>query len=138
MQGDQKYQISKHLRSGAFADFFSGQVPGNFPVAVATETIVEALNAKSRIVLLSQATLLSHAGAHPEVTLERYQWLQSLVDDGDIIPDRERHLIVYAHDGEWWVAVLKGTLNGEIFLQTYHRSNPDHIRRIKKRGTKPL
>jgi hypothetical protein len=131
-------EIGIRLKSEEFARFLSGRVPGYFPVAIATEAIAGILEAESRTVLLSQETLLSHAGEHPEVTQERYQFLQPLLDHGETVRDRTRHVIVYAHDGEWWVAVLKGTVKGEIFLQSYHRSNPDHVRRIKKRGSKPL
>jgi hypothetical protein len=130
--------ITKRLRSAEFSRFLSGEVPGYFAVAVATEEIASILEAKSRVVLLSQATILSHMGVHSEVTQERYQFLQTLLDHGELIQDRDRHVIVYAHDGEWWVAVLKRTSKGEIFLQSYHRSNPDHLRRIKKRLEAPF
>jgi hypothetical protein len=130
--------IRDGINSKAFAHFLSGTVPGYFPVAIASDYIAEILSAASKMVLLSQATILSHSGVHPEVTPERYTFLQTLIDRGEVVRDRARHVIVYGQDNDWWVAILKGTIKGEIFLQSYHRSNPDHVRRIKKRGSMPL
>ena len=49
---------------------------------------------------------------------------------------RENHVIVAHQDGQWWFAALKVTGDRkEVYLQTFHRSNPGQIARLTRRGT---
>lgn len=122
------------LESREFFAFLSGDVPGDFPIAVLRGELLDRIGAGFHAVLLSQETLRKQQRKHREVNADGYRFLQALLDEGEIVQDGDRHVIVYGWNGQWWTAILKGTRNGEAYLQSYHRSNPDHVRRIRKRG----
>jgi len=130
-----KIEVHKLVMSDMFVRFLAGQSGVNiFPVAILPARARETIGISTKVVFLSQETLQKQQTKHSDIETKHYQTLQGLLDKGDIVHDREKHIIVYFHDLCWWTAVIKGTRNGEAYLQSYHRSNAEHVQRIKKRG----
>ena len=86
-----KTWIQGGLTGPDFKAFFDGKIKGNFPVAVLDEDYKKAIGAKSHVVYLSDETLSKQRGwikgvtGHPELTLEEYQKIPSIISKGQLI-----------------------------------------------------
>lgn len=103
-------------------------------VARLPEDIRQRLAVSGKEVLLSRQTLEKQK-KHPEITQEHYErFLQRLLDEGERIYDRERHVVVIQSASPPYVAVLKATRAGdEVYLQSLRRSDEKNIAALRAR-----
>lgn len=114
-------------------DFLASDASGIVVVALLPADIQRHLGAKTTRVFLSSETRDSHK--KHRWTAEAFARLQSILDQGEVREDRERHVIVAHHDSAWWCAVIKVTVGRrEVYLQSLRRSNNDQIANIRMRG----
>lgn len=97
-----------------FQRFFSGEIKGEFPVAVLKPEDQKILGAESQVVLLSQESLAAHIAKHPEIGLDDYRKIQQLLDGGAVyrVPGRHERLIYITLDQVLYRAALKKTADG--------------------------
>lgn len=106
------------------------------PIVVARipSDIKNTLNASSDNVLLSRYTADKQA-KHPEITADSFAWLQDILDRGERLYDKRNHATVIHHREQPYVAVVKATVDGgEVYLQSFRRSDAKNIASLKKRA----
>ena len=81
---------------------------------------------------LSAETVL----AHPRFAgFDTADWLrvQRIVDEGEWAARGRTHRLLWLEkDGKPWLAVLKRTKAGEVYLQSYRRADPRKIRKMRQ------
>ncbi|MGK5081555.1 hypothetical protein [Janthinobacterium sp. HLX7-2] len=100
------------LKGPAFGRFFAGQSAESFPVGVLRPQDMQAVGAKTQTVYLSPASLAAHVEKHPEVTLEDYQKIPDILDQGEVYQQGDARLVYLARDGVLYRAALKRTQDG--------------------------
>ena len=94
-----------------FDHFLSGQIKGDFPLAVIDDTSPASVD-KPSLALLSQESLTTHLAAHPETRLQDYRLTQQILDNGHAYLQGDRRL-VYATIGDVkYRAVLDPAMDG--------------------------
>lgn len=125
-----KAQVQQLVRSNNFKRFVNKPVAGEeLPVAMLPADQAQALQAQTRVVMLSGETLGKQARNHPDVTPEDYAWAQLAVDAGERIQDGPR-AAVYLLEQDGWVAVVKATRTGQgLYLSSFRRISSNEVRR---------
>lgn len=101
------------VNSPVFNAFFTGKLPGEFPIAVLPLADQVLLGAETATVLLSQHSLTEHLAAHPEIGLADYLQIQSILEDGEVYRQGEERLIYLSIAGVAYRAALKRTADGQ-------------------------
>lgn len=112
---------------------------GNEPIAIAfvPKDIQDILSAQAELVLLSRYTVEKQQRHHPEITPEKYLWIQDLIDKGDRLRGKEKHIVVLQHRESPYVAVFKATNDGmEVFLQSFRRTDAKDIANLRRRDAR--
>ena len=119
--------VHREVQTEGFLAFASGRAAfegEERTVALASAAHVEALGlgARARAVHLSGDTVRGH-DRFADFEAEDWRRVQRIVDDGEWVARRTNHRLVWIEEsGEPWVAVLKRTAGGEIYLQSYRRA----------------
>ena len=130
--------VARAVAAPDFLDFASGRAarPGEErTVAIAGAARLQALRLgpgdRARAVRLSAETVL----AHPRFAgFDTADWLrvQRIVDEGEWAARGGTHRLLWLEDaGKPWLAVLKRTKAGEVYLQSYRRARPQEIERTR-------
>jgi len=101
------------VNSSIFARFFSGELHGEFPVAVLPVEDQALLGSDTATVLLSQHSLSTHLLSHPEIGLADYRKIQTILEEGEVYRQGDERLIYLALDGVIYRAALKRTMDGQ-------------------------
>ncbi len=72
---------------------------GEFPVGLLPPDLAGQINAKTGTVVLSAETAAKQLRRHPEITPAEYTAVQEAIDRGEVIRDRDRHLVFILEDG---------------------------------------
>jgi len=121
--------LAKQYLTGAvtgpdFKRFFEGKIGGNFPVAVLSENMQQAIGSRNQTIYLSGESLSKNRDHHPELKLDEYQKLPNIISDNAdvIIKDGEQSVIFIALEGRYYQAVVKSTKTGEnVFMTSLRR-----------------
>lgn len=76
--------VSEFLRGPVFERFFDGKIAGEFPVAVLSEADKAAMGSKAQTVLVSKAHMETIKSAAPEISINDFELIQTLIATGDI------------------------------------------------------
>jgi hypothetical protein len=75
---------------------------------------------------LSEETLAKQLRVHPEITLNKYAFVQDIVNRGREITDVKDGALIYALEEEGYVAVIKATTSGKaVFMTSFRRLSSD-------------
>ena len=107
----------------------------DFPVAVLSAAISDAIGARSRIVRLSAETAAKQATRHPDVAPGDYANIQRILDGGELFREGDRWVAGFAEvEGLLWRTVVKATRNkSEIYAVSLHRANEYNLRSAQRR-----
>jgi hypothetical protein len=111
------YQLAKSnvndlLSSPIFKQFFDGQLAGEFPVAVLNAADMKAIDATVPTVMLSQESLAAHLKKYPEVGLEDYLKVPTILEQGEVYKQGDQWLIYLMLGDVRYRAALKRTQDG--------------------------
>lgn len=111
---------------------------GSVPVAMLPRLLADELGATTRVVRYSARTVEEH-GHHPEVGPDVLPLIGDLVLDATVVAEAAgaRALQFFGADpaGKLWKLVVKSTVDGkELYLVTWHRSNPRALRKALAEG----
>jgi hypothetical protein len=138
-----KQWMAQFVKEPAFARFISGEIKGNFPVAVLDEAARKAIGAESQTAWLSDDSLSKNKGlqpersnGHPELTVEEYRLLPKVIGDPLLVVEKEGYKEVFAGEGRgFYLAVVKTTKGkDELFVQSYRRASISDLQRERKTG----
>ena len=101
------------VNSPIFNSFFTGKLPGEFPVAVLPTADQALLGSETATVLLSQHSLTEHLVTHPEIGLTDYLKIQTILETGEVYRQGDERLVYLAIAGISYRAVLKRTVDGQ-------------------------
>ncbi len=107
-----KSNVNDLLASPIFKQFFNGQLAGEFPVAVLNAADMKAIDATAPTVMLSQESLAAHLKKHPEVGLEDYLKIPTILEQGEVYKQGEQRLIYLMLGDVRYRAALKRTQDG--------------------------
>ncbi len=122
-----RLNVAALINAPLFSRFMTGDMDGEFPVAVLNPVDQQVLEADSGVVLLSQHSLAAHLEKHPEIGLEDYRRIQQLLDQGTVwqVPGKPERLVYITLDGVTYRAALKKTADGRknYFLSLFRVKN---------------
>jgi len=131
VQADVFLRFFRRAEQAAVQVKASGKRPGNqfgeFPVAVLRPDDMQALGAKSPVVVISNSSLAEHLAKHPEIGLADYRKIQRLLDESrEVYRQGDERLVYITLDGVRYRAVLKRTRDGRknYFLSLFRDTNP--------------
>jgi hypothetical protein len=101
------------VNSPIFNEFFTGKLPGEFPIAVLPAADQVLLGSETATVLLSQQSLSAHLVSHPEIGLTDYVKIQEILETGEVYQQGELRLIYLVIAGTSYRAALKRTTDGQ-------------------------
>lgn len=126
----------RELIQGKPFEQFMTKPSGEWPIAALSADMKQLLGSKVNAVMLSAETLRKQHANHPELSLEEYQLIPDIVDDGKVI-DRGDNKLVFFHTADhFYKASLKVTGNRqELFLTTFYRTDAREFERDLRKGT---
>ena len=130
--------VGRPWRGALFRRHLTGSSEGDWPVAVAPSSALEAAGGQSHSVRLSSATAAKQTERHDDLRSEDYALAQRILDEGELFMAGPRHVMGFIEiDGRPWRAVLKVTSDGsETYLVSFHKAQPYDLvaaRRHRKR-----
>lgn len=115
--------IDTAMQGPAFEQFVSGKTQGAFPVAVLRAAERQALGTEAQVAYLSSETLAKQLQRHPEIGLEDYRKIATIVDDGDVYQQAGNRLIYLQEEGYVYRLALKVAKDGrELFVLSLFRT----------------
>ena len=121
------------MRSDEFRKHLAGTTDSDLPVAVLRPNLADALSTSASAVRLSQWNAAKQLYRDPVPLPVDYARVQRMFDDGIVVLERTRHIVAFLEEDDvWWRVVVKSTPN-ELYLTTYHRSNPRQVQRFRRR-----
>ena len=107
-----------------FRRHLSGASDGDWPVAVLSAAVLDAIGGKSKTVRLSGETAAKQTVNHPDLKPEDYARVQRILDGGETFRGFDRQVVGFFEDDDrLWRVVVKSTQDGsETFLVTYHKA----------------
>lgn len=113
--------IARLRDAPVFDHFLSGQLQGNFPVAVVGRT-GQAAAKKPTLALLSQQSLTGQLAVNPEAKLQDYRLVQQILDQGQVAQHGDQRVVIAAIDEVTYRAVLNPATDGsKNFMLTLFR-----------------
>jgi hypothetical protein len=115
----------------------SGAVQGEkLPVAVLDQEYQKMFGADSKVVQMSDETLLKQVAKRPSLMAADYARVQSVIEAGQlIVKDRDRHRVFIKQNGKLYYAVVKVTQDrSELYLQSFRRSNREDAQSVREQG----
>lgn len=126
--------VADVVEMGHFARWLD-EPGGTYPVGVLSPELQRAVQAKEKVVVLSDDTLAKQRRVHPELDVDEYRLLPAIVDGGEVIQDGERTLVFLERFGRLYVAAVKSTATGRgLFLTSFRRANQDELARQRSKG----
>jgi hypothetical protein len=106
------------------------------PVAVLDQEYQEMFDADSKVVQMSDETLLKQVAKRPSLMAADYARVQSVIEAGQlIVKDRDRHRVFIKQNGKLYYAVVKVTQDrSELYLQSFRRSNREDAQSVREQG----
>ena len=127
--------VAKVVASKAFQMFATTNKDGEMPVAVLTERLQRELGASVKTVRLSRDDRDKQLRKGKQEGRDRYDLLQKMIDDGEVIQYREQAISLYEYEGEWYQAAIRRTNAGnELYLKSLRRADREQLERDRKRG----
>lgn len=115
--------IDTAMQGPAFEQFVAGKTHGAFPVAVLRQQERQALGTQAQVAYLSSETLSKQRQRHPEIGLEDYRKIATIVDDGDVYQQAGNRLIYLQEEGYVYRLALKVARDGmELFVLSLFRT----------------
>lgn len=115
--------IDTAIQGPAFERFVAGKTQGAFPVAVLRPQDQVALGTKSQVAYLSGDTLAKQIERHPEIGLDDYRKIPTIVDDGDVYQQAGNRLVYLQDQGYVYRLALKVSRDGkELFVLSLFRT----------------
>ncbi|MFV0475339.1 MAG: phage minor head protein [Pikeienuella sp.] len=112
-----------------------GSASGAVPVAMLSESAAEALGAKTRVALYSSETAEKERRKHGDAALDLLALTQEAFDGPDVFPDDRSRVAFVEVRGKLWRIVLKATQDkAEIYITSFHRSNPKQLEKWRRRS----
>ena len=113
-----------------------GSATGSVPIAMLSDELAQALDARSRAVLFSDSTAAKIRTKHAEVDGANLARLQDLMEAGEVRRTKDRHITVIGPGTLPWLAVLKRTADGsETYLSTIYKiSSARYLARLRQRS----
>lgn len=109
--------IDTAMQGPAFEQFISGKTEGAFPVAVLRPQEQQALGSQASVAYLSSESLAKQLRKHPEIGLEDYRRIATIVDDGDVYSQAGNRLIYLQEEDYVYRLALKVARDGmELFV----------------------
>lgn len=105
--------VKELVNSPIFTSFFSGQLPGEFPIAVLPPADQILLGSETATVLLSQHSLSEHLATHPEIGITDYLKVQTILETGEVYRQGDERLVYLTVGGVVYRAALKRTGDGQ-------------------------
>ena len=121
-----------------FRRHLSGASGGDWPVAVLSAAVLNAIGGKSKTVRLSGETAAKQTVNHHDLEAKDYARVQRIFDGGELFAEHGTRAIGFLEeDGRLWRAVVKAMKDGrETYLATLHKAQPNDVvttrRRLKK------
>jgi len=119
-----------------FAAWLDGQAgPRRRRIARLPQDLAEAIDARVTSVELSRQTAIKQTREHPELDPEAYDLVAPLLATGDVWRVDDKTLLAIGDlEGKLWQGVVKAQgEGGELFLKTFHRTNPKKRRKVNER-----
>jgi len=110
--------MDRFVAEPAFGRFISGEIKGEFPVAVLRPEDLAAIGGESQTVWLSDTAL----AAGRDLTVEDYRLLPGIIDNGEIASDGEAHVIEFKLGGTAYQAKVKRERSGRAYLLSLTKS----------------
>lgn len=114
---------------------------GSPPVRIGriSAALARHLGANTTVVRLSHQTLIKQLLRHPDLRLEDYVFVDHVLSTGTVIAVRTGSLaFVHAPVGKQdllpFKVVVKVTVDGDLYMTTFHRLRQAEVRRILKQG----
>lgn len=127
--------VANVVASKEFKAFATTNKDGEMPVAVLTERLQQELGALVKTVRLSKDDRDKQLRKGEQEGRDRYDLLQKMIDDGEVIQYREQTISLYEYEGEWYQAAIRRTNAGdELYLKSLRRADREQLERDRKRG----
>ncbi|MFL1552490.1 phage minor head protein [Pseudomonas sp. D47] len=124
--------IADLVKGPAFAGWYR-RPAGAFVVAHLDHNVATRMGAKTQLVAFSEETLKKQLREHPEVTIQEYSLIQSVVDRGRAITDAKDGSLIYVLEEAGYVAVIKATKTGKaIFMTSFRRLSSREAQRDRE------
>jgi hypothetical protein len=127
--------MAEHVAGPAFERFMEGKISGEFPVAVLNEADKTALDTTTQTVWMSQETLSEHLTSHPDIALEDYRLIPTVLDQGEVYQQSDERLIYLQQGEKLYRAALKKTKDGteNYFLTLFTTSEEKAEIEVRKK-----
>jgi len=125
--------MASYVNEPAFERFISGEIKGEFPVAVMDEQTQEAISAQAQTIWLSDETLTEHLKRHPEIGLDQYRLLPEIINDGEVYKQGDVKLIYLWRDGKLYRAGVKRTRDksGNYILTLFETTDKTALKNVR-------
>jgi hypothetical protein len=92
--------------------------------------------ARTHAVLLSRDNLVKQGLRHSDIGFEQYRLLPYVLRYGMVAQERSEQLVFcwHDHDGQSYRLMIKGTIRGEIFVESFHRLKQHQIKAVLARA----
>jgi hypothetical protein len=77
--------VSEFLKGPVFERFFDGKIAGEFPVAVLSGADRAAMGSKAQTVWISKAHIDAIKSAAPDISIDDFSLIQTLIETGNVI-----------------------------------------------------
>jgi hypothetical protein len=93
--------------------------------------------ARTHVVLLSRDNVVKQSDRHPDIGVEQYRLVPYALRYGMVVQEWAEQLMFcwHDHDGRSYRLMVKGTIRGEIFAESFHRLKQHQMKAILSRGT---
>lgn len=127
--------VADIVASKMFKEFATTNKDGEMPVAVLTDLLQQALGASVKTVRLSRDDRDKQIRKGAQEGRDRYDLLQKMIDEGEVIQYRDQAISLYEYEGEWYQAAIRRTNAGdELYLKSLRRADREQLERDRKRG----
>lgn len=120
----------KELVEGPVFEAWYAAPQGAFPVGLLDSGAAERIAATTRVVRISEETVVKQTTNHPELKASEYGAVQSAITTGTMIQDGTKSLIYILDESPGYVSVVKATVSGDaVFLVSFRRLSGDVAKR---------
>ncbi len=121
-----------------FRRHLSGASGGDWPVAVLSAAVLNAIGGKSKTVRLSGETAAKQTVNHHDLESKDYARVQRIFDEGELFAEHGTRAIGFLEeDGRLWRAVVKATKDGsEAYLSSLHKARRRDLNTARRRMKK--
>lgn len=114
---DVQFARDKKLLLANITSFVEGKSPDHQIIAaVLDEKTQQLLRASSKLVLFSKESLDAHLLKHPEITVNDYQLIPDIIENGELYLQKEKRYALLHKNGRLYRAAIKTTASGEVYF----------------------